>query len=97
MVKEDHNSVTYLALCGAPIEGYSDRLVNEALGNLRGYYKKCVDRGYLDESAFIDQTISEIKAGVKAKKEAQERDTVESISAELEDVQRERDEEDATW
>lgn len=50
-------SVAYLALCGSDIIGYKETRIIEAMFSLRLLLKRCIDLGYITESAYVQGII----------------------------------------
>ena len=62
IVKKDKTAVSYLALCGIPVDGYQVQLLKNALQDLNGYEKKCIELGYTAEARFVNDAIKAVKA-----------------------------------
>ena len=60
------DSLVYIALCGVEIIGYKQVKVHNALRTLRKIENQCIDKGYVMESAYVDEII---ESNLKALKE----------------------------
>ena len=62
IIDSDRTSISYLALTGSPVNGYSPKRLKEALKQLNGYLEKCIDMGYIWESSFVEDAVKLVKA-----------------------------------
>ena len=62
IVKKDKTAVSYLALCGIPVDGYQPKLLKQAIHELNQYEKQCIHLGYTSEARFVNDAIQAVKA-----------------------------------
>ena len=62
IIDTDRTSISYLALTGSPVNGYSPKRLKEALNQLNGYLEQCIDMGYILESSFVEDAVKLVKA-----------------------------------
>ena len=81
IVKKDKTAISYLALCGIPLEGYQVQLLKQALQELNEYEQKCIKLGYTAEARFVNDAIKAVKSDLN------ERENLTDVSSfyEIED------------
>ena len=90
IVGRNKTAVSYLALCGVPVNGYQPKLIKKALKELKGYEQKCISCGYTSEARFVNDTIQLVKADLDDRLETADvtgiysiEDQISSIAAEI--------------
>ena len=76
MIGDDRTSLSYLALCGSPLDGYESKKIRQAMNQLKVYLNKCVNLGYIYEARFVEETIVAVN---EAYKESLTKNDIKSI------------------
>jgi hypothetical protein len=97
LLKPQKGSLVYLALCGVSIIGYSEISVADAVASLRLYLQKCMDRGYLPESAYVSDTIEQIKQEQRELNEPDYEGEAAHVRRQLEAAQNIQDTLEVSW
>lgn len=94
MIQKD--SITYLALCGSDIVGYQEKLVNEALWQLRNLLNKCITLGFITESKHVKTVLDHINQRLKEIKR-NDPNTKMQINENLAKAKQEKEKREKEW
>jgi hypothetical protein len=83
LVTEPNSHIIWLALSGVSIIGYAKDSVNQVLDRLRIYLKDAIEKGWLDESAFLTDMIDHIRAERDEMRRIEEMESPEAMDERL--------------
>ena len=97
MITHPKESIVFLALCGVSIVGYQEKLINETMSALKWYLNKCIRRGYLEESYYVQTIIENIQREQSEMREMDAMEPIEEMNTELDEVKEAKEKKEQEW